>query len=88
MSQEHGPPTGMATNMMDLAEPRRRPGGGGFGHALWVGLAACAVVALGLAALERFQADDYEQRMRPVRQLAAARATLPVQPPALLEEAT
>jgi two-component system sensor histidine kinase/response regulator len=76
MSQEHGPPPGVATNMMDLAGPRLRPRGGRLGHALWACLAVCAVLALGLAALERFQADGYEWRMRPVRQLAAARAML------------
>jgi PAS domain S-box-containing protein len=41
--------------------------------ALWL---AAVLVSLGLAAMDRFQADRFEQQMRPLRQLAVVRAEL------------
>ncbi|MGC3986913.1 MAG: response regulator [Pseudorhodoferax sp.] len=41
--------------------------------ALWL---VAALASLGLAAMDRFQADRFEQQMRPLRQLAVVRAEL------------
>ena len=41
--------------------------------ALWL---VAALASLGLAAMDRFQADGFEQQMRPLRQLAVVRAEL------------
>jgi two-component system sensor histidine kinase/response regulator len=41
--------------------------------ALWL---VAALAALGLAAMDRFQADGFEQQMRPLRQLVVVRAEL------------